>query len=81
MPFVPGGRGKSPQQGAQPSWRATETWEIEGDLQINNFMRQHGISAEQTLDLLGNYDSHNKPMTTWEGMTEEEEVNVITQSF
>ena len=77
----PGGRGKSLQQGAHPSWRATETREVEGGPQINNFMKQHGISAEQTLDPLGSYYSHNKPMTTWERMAEEESVNEITQDF
>ena len=75
------GRGKTPQQGAWSSWKTTETREVEGDLQINNFMKQHGISVEQTLDLLGNYYSHGKTVTNWEGMTEEESVNEITQGF
>ena len=38
----PGERGKSPQQGAYPSWKTTETREVEGDPQINNFIKQHG---------------------------------------
>ena len=75
----PQGRGKPPQQGAWPSWRATKTREVEGDPWINNFMKQHRISAEQTLDLLGNY--YSKPVTSWEGMTKEELVNEITQGF
>ena len=44
-------------------------------------MKQDGISAEKTLDLLGNYYSHNQHMTTWEGTTKEELVNEITQGF
>ena len=77
----PKGRGKSPQQGAQPPWRTTKTREVEGDLQINNFMKQHGISTEQALNLMGNYYSHTEPVTTWEGTTKEDSVNEITQGF
>ena len=44
-------------------------------------MKQHGISVEQTLDLLGNYYPNSQPATAWEGMTEEELVNEIAQDF
>ena len=44
-------------------------------------MKQHGISAEQALNLLGNYYSHNNPATTWEGTVKEESINEITQGF
>ena len=76
-----GKKGKLPQQGAWPPWRTTKTRDIEGDLWINNFMKQHGISTEQALNLMGNYYSHNKPATTWDGITEEESVNEIIQGF
>ena len=58
-----------------------ETREVEGDPRINNFMKQHGISVEQTLDLLGNYYSQGEPATTWEKTAEEELVNQISQGF
>ena len=76
----PGRRGKPAQQGARPSWRrTTETRELEEEEpQINSFMKQHGISVEHALDLLGNYYSHDKPATTWDGKAKEESVNEIT---
>ena len=74
-------RGKPPQPGAWPSWRATETREVEGDPWINNFIKQHGISAEKTLDLLGNYYSYKEPATTWENTVKEESVNQISLDF
>ena len=76
-------RGKPPQQGEHPSWRRnTKTREVdEVDPQISNFMKQHEISAEHALELMGNYYSHNMPATTWKGTTKEESVNEITQGF
>ena len=44
-------------------------------------MKQHGISADQALNLLGNYYSHSQPATSWEGTAKEESVNKITQDF
>ena len=41
-------------------------------------MKQHSISVEQTLDLLGNYYSHMKPAATWEGTAKEESVNQVS---
>ena len=52
----------------------------EVDLQINNFMKQHEISAEHAIELLGNYYD-DKPTTTWDGKAKEESVNEITQGF
>ena len=49
----------------------------EVDPQINNFMKQHEISAEHAIELLGNYYD-DKPTTTWDGKAEEESVNEIT---
>ena len=51
-------KGKPLEQEARPSWRRTaETRELEEDLRISSFMKQHGISVEHALDLLGNYYS------------------------
>ena len=59
-----------------------ETRNIEEvDTQVNDFMRQHNISTEHALELMGNYYSHNDPATTWEKMAEEESVNRITLDF
>ena len=44
-------------------------------------MEQHGIMVEHTIELMGNYYSHNEPATTWERTTKEESVNEITQGF
>ena len=52
----------------------------EVDPQINNFMKQHKISAEHAIELLGNYYD-DKPTMTWDGKAEEESVNEITQGF
>ena len=57
-------RGKPLQQGAWTPWRTTKTRKVEGDFQINNFMKQHWISTEQALNLIGNYYSHMEPATT-----------------
>ena len=44
-------------------------------------MKQHKISAEHAIELMGNYYSHDQPVMTWERTVEEELVNVITQGF
>ena len=51
------------------------------DLQVSNFMKQHKISVEHTLELMGNYYSHSNPVTTWEKTAKEESVNKISQGF
>ena len=74
----PKGRGKPPQQGAQPSWRA-ETREVDGDPQVTDFMKQKGISVEKALNLLGNYYSQ-EPATTWDGPENESVALVLTSA-
>ena len=70
------------QQGEHPWRKTTEIRDLEEvDLQVTNFMKQHEISMEHAIELMGNYYSHNSPATTWEKMAEEESVNVITQGF
>ena len=79
----PGQKGKPPQHQAHPSWRKTiKTRELRGmDLWVHEFMKQHGISVEYAIDLMGNYYSHNEPTMTWEKTAKEESVNKITQGF
>ena len=43
-------------------------------------MKQHEISVEYAIELMGNYYSHNSPAMAWEKTTEES-VNKITQVF
>ena len=71
------------QQGKCPFWRSTtETREFdEVDPWVSGFMKQHEISAEHAIELMGNYYSYNSPTTTWERTAEEELVNEITQGF
>ena len=78
----PGRKGKPPQQGEHP-WRKTvNTREIqEVDLRVNDFMRQHEISAEHAIEFIGNYYYYNDPATTWEKTAEDELVNNITLGF
>ena len=77
------GRGKPPPQGDRLSWRKTTetTREVQADPQVTNFMRQHNISAEHTIELMGNYYSHNNAMVTWEEMAKEESVELINLDF
>ena len=42
------------------------------DPQVGNFMKQHEISVEHTIELMGNYYPHNNPVTTWEKTAKEE---------
>ena len=59
-----------------------ETREVnETDPWVGDFMRQHEISAEHALELMGNYYSHNEPAMTWEKTPKEELVNQTTQGF
>ena len=44
-------------------------------------MKQHNISAGHTIELMGNYYSHNNATITWEPMAEEESVEVINLDF
>ena len=57
------------------------TREVKPDLQVTNFMRQHNISADHAIKLMGNYYSHNNTMVTWEQMAEEESVKPINLDF
>ena len=65
------------------SWRkTTETRKVKGvDLRVNNFMKQHEISAEHAIELMGNYYSYNNPALTWEKMAKEESVKLINLDF
>ena len=88
MPFVqaqgyPGKRGKGKPQGDHLSWRKTmeTTSEVKPDPQVADFMRQHNISVDHTIELLGNYYSHNNTTVTWEQMAEEELVELINLDF
>ena len=76
------GRGRSPPQGEHLSWRKTmEMREVKADLQVTDFMKQHEISVEHTIELIGNYYSHNNSMITWEKTAEEELVELINLDF
>ena len=44
-------------------------------------MKQHNISVDHAIKLLGNYYSHNNTMVTWEQMAEEELVELINLDF
>ena len=57
------------------------TREVKADLQVADFMKPHEISVEHAIELIGNYYSHNNPATTWEGMAEEESVELINLDF
>ena len=46
-----------------------------------DFMKQHDISAEHTIKLMGNYYSHNNAAITWEKTAEEELVELINLDF
>ena len=77
------GKGKPLPQGERSSWRrTTETREVKGvDPQVGDFMKQHEISVEHAIELMGNYYSHHESATTWGETAEEELVNQITQGF
>ena len=44
-------------------------------------MRQHSISAEHTIKVMGNYYSHNNAVVTWEQTAKEESVELINLDF
>ena len=88
MPFVqaqgyPRKRGKGKPQGDHLSWRKTTetTREVKPDLQVADFMRQHNISADHAIELMGNYYSHNNATVTWEQTAKEESVKLISLDF
>ena len=73
-------KGKTP--GDHSSWRKAETTrEIKANLQVANFMKQHNISADHAIELMGNYYSHNNAAVTWEQTAEEESVELINLDF
>ena len=57
------------------------TREVKVDPRIADFMKQHEISVEHAIELMGNYYSHNNPATTWEKTAEEESVKLINLDF
>ena len=57
------------------------TREVRTYPQVANFMKQHEISAEHAIELMGNYYSHNNPATTWEKTAKEESVILINLDF
>ena len=58
-----------------------ETREVKADPWVTDFVKQHKISAEHTIELMGNYYSHNDTVTTWEKMANEELVELIRLDF
>ena len=57
------------------------TREVKTDPEVANFMKQHNISVGHTIELMGNYYSHNNATITWEPMAEEESVELINLDF
>ena len=57
------------------------TREVKPDLQVADFMRQHSISADHTIELMENYYSHNNAVVTWDKMAEEELAELINLDF
>ena len=79
----PGKRGKGRTPGDYPSWRKTmeTTREVKTDPEVANFMKQHNISVDHAIELMGNYYSHNNAAITWEPTAEEESVELINLDF
>ena len=77
------GRGRILPQGDRLSWRTTTetTREVKPDPQVAEFMRQHNISVDHAIELMGNYYSHDNTAVTWEQMAEEELVELINLDF
>ena len=44
-------------------------------------MRQHNISVDHAIELMGSYYSHNNAAVTWEQTAEEESVELINLDF
>ena len=77
------GRGRPLPQGDCFSWRKTKetTREVKANPQVADFMKQHNISVEHTIELMGNYYSHNNAVIAWEKTAEEESVELINLDF
>ena len=58
-----------------------ETREVKVDLWVDDFMKQHEISVEHAIGLMGNYYSHNNPAITWEKMAKGELIDLINLGF
>ena len=58
-----------------------ETREVKADLRVADFMKQHKISVEHAIELMGNYYSHNNAAITWEKTAKEESVELINLDF
>ena len=76
-------RGKGRTPGDHSSWRKTTetTREVKTNSEVASFMKQHNILAGHTIELMGNYCSHNHTAITWEPMTKEESVELINLDF
>ena len=57
------------------------TREVKPNPQVADFMRQHNISVDHTIELMGNYYSHNNTAVTWEQTAKEELVELINLDF
>ena len=44
-------------------------------------MELHNISVNHAIELMGNYYSHNDPVTTWEPTAKEESVELVNLDF
>ena len=74
------GKGRSPA--GHPWKKTTETMrEVKSNPEVVNFMKLHLISASHTIELMGNYYSHNNTATTWEPTAEEESVELVNLDF
>ena len=58
-----------------------DTKEVKVDPQVADFMKQHEISVEHAIELMGNYYSHNNSMITLEKMAKEELGELINLDF
>ena len=57
------------------------TREVKADPQVMDFMKQHEISTEHAIELMGNYYSHNNSAITWEKTAKEELVKLVNLDF
>ena len=57
------------------------TREVQADLWVADFMKQHEISVEHAIELMGNYYSHNNPATTWERQLKKNQSSLSTWIF
>ena len=57
------------------------TREVKPNPQVADFMKQHNISVDHAIELMGNYYSHNNAVVTWEQTTKEESVELINLDF